>query len=129
MSLMERRMALMGGSPASSRQLLGDWGRIYVERITIGENTVASTLAAINFIAGKRSDTSGNVFAIRRASGSPTPAINEFGGFSTTTGYVITAYRYRNGWVSTTIGSNYDTVLTPGSIFDVLSLKFNTIVS
>ena len=130
MTIEARRMALLSVSSASSSQLLGDWGRIYVERITIGENTVANTLAAVNLIAGERSDTSGNVFMIRRVSGSPAPENNEFGGFrpNPTASTAPMAYRYRNSWTTTSVSAGYDAHITPGSVFDVLSLKFNTIV-
>ena len=131
MTLEARRRALLGASSASSNQLLGDWGRIYVERITIGENSVANTISAVNLIAGKRSDTSGNVFMIRRVSGSPAPANNEFGGFipNPTVTTAPKAYRYRSGWSTAGISAGYDAVISSGSVFDVLSLKFNAIVS
>ena len=112
--------------------LSGDWGKAYVETVTIGENSVTNMNDAVSLVVSSRADTTGTfVFIRRRNAESPNPANNEFGGcylipsLSGTSRYGI---RFKNGQWSTSVGlgTSYDGVISAGSVFDVVSIVQET---
>jgi hypothetical protein len=114
-----------------SGELSGDWGKAYVETVTIGENSVTNMFDAATLVASKRADKTGVfVFIRRRNAESPYHANNEFGGCSLDTNITGTArsgMRFRDDRWSTGVGmaTNYDAVISAGSVFDVVSIVQN----
>lgn len=119
---------IMADQPNGTK-LSGNWGEIYHEQVTVGTNSVTNVKAAFNLIIGSRFDNSGTVFAIRRVSSeSPNPAADEFGGVFVKSTPAITPIRFRGGhWVESGFTSEYDAVISNGSVFDVLSMKYNSL--
>lgn len=112
----------------SSTEIDDVWGRIYVEKVEVGENSITNMQAAKTLVASMRSDTSGSAIAIWRINAeSPSPRENEFGGYSIGGG--STGIRYRNGvWIyNAGMATNYDAVLQSGSVFYIVSGKSNTL--
>lgn len=113
------------GAQKTQNVFSGDWGRVYVEKVTAGENSVTNMSSAPTYISSLREDITGEVFGMYRInSESPSPAYNEFGG-GTIAGTTKLA-RYRNGWSYGIGASNqWDSHITEGSVFYVLSIKIN----
>lgn len=113
----------------SSTKINDVWGRIYVEKVTVGENNIKNMSDAKTLIASLRSDTSGNVLAIWRINAeSPLPKVNEFGGQSIES-FGNAGIRRKDGvWTyNVGMGTNYDAVLQSGSVFYIVSGKSNTL--
>lgn len=120
-----------GGSPVS-------WGSFHTERVTAGENSASNFINAYSYVAGLRQNTTGKVIAIKRITDeSPSPANNEFCGlfaenlteFSINyAGFLGDGWRYKNGSYqqASQVTSNYDAVITSGSVFDVVSVAWDT---
>lgn len=110
----------------SSTELNDVWGRIYVEKVTVGENSITNMAAARALVTSIRSDTSGSVVEIWRINEeSPAPRENEFGGQT----FNVQGIRYKTGtWnYNTGMAANYDAVLQSGSVFYIVSGKTNTL--
>lgn len=112
--------------------LSGEWGEAYVEKLTIGENSITNMSAAITLVASRRADTTGVfVFIRRRNTESPNPANNEFGGCYLTESLIGTGrigIRFKEGvWrTDTGLTTNYDAFISAGSVFDVVSIVQKT---
>ena len=116
------------GAQKTQNVFSGEWGRVYVEKVTAGENSVENMSSATTYISSLREDTSGVVFGMYRInSESPSPAFNEFGGGRLASESSVNLARYRNGSWSYGIGNSYqwDAHITKGSVFYVLSIEIN----
>lgn len=105
--------------------LSGDWGEAYVETVTIGENSVTNMADAALLVASSRVDITGvYVFIRRRNADSPQPVENEFGGVYLRKVGGVVGIRFRAGdWrTGTGAATNYDAIISAGSVFDVISI-------
>ena len=109
--------------------LSGDWGKTYVETVTIGENSVTNMNDAVSLVVSSRADTTGTfVFIRRRNADSPEPVENEFGGVYLKGVAVRAGIRFKTGaWrLGTGVAASYDAIISAGSVFDVVSIVQET---
>lgn len=123
---------IMCDRPATDK-ITGKYFEVYRDVVEAGENSVANVTQTMQYLNTLLASGKYILAAFRLNSESPAPATDEFGegyiryGVSGSTSASYTTRRYHNNaWATSTYGPNYTAVISPGSKFEVVSIKVKT---